>query len=94
MRQVVGGQSPSLTVLSHEPRVAVTPLSLLDGQVVPTNLFSIRNHFPVPLTHPEQSLLTRTVKGGSHFSAPAATSPESGGCLIRAASGFFAWTRI
>ena len=48
MPQPTGSQSPSLTVLSREPLVAGAPMSGLDSQVVPTNLFFIRNHFPVP----------------------------------------------
>ena len=53
MPQAASNQSPSLSVLSREPLVAGTPMSSLDSQVVPTNLFFVRNHFPVPVMDPE-----------------------------------------
>ena len=73
MRQVIGSQSPSLNVLSQEPLVAGTPMSLLDGQVVPTNLFFIRNHFPVPALDADQWSLKVTGKVRGEFSL---TYPE------------------
>ena len=78
MRQVVGGQSPSLTVLSQEPLVAGTPMSLLDGHVVPTNLFFIRNHFPVPAMDADQWSLKVTGKVRDEFSLTYADLKEMG----------------